>query len=193
MGEWRLTKLGTEPAKRLRADVPVRITTVEPERDHLTGDSFCRMVEESTADLSRGGAFIRSWEPLAAGRKVVVEIDLPASGQGDDARPACTLEMTARVAWTQRRVTTLSAPSKPIECPGYGVEFVSLRPGVKGRLDRFLDETANVSCLPCAERIQREAAAPGGSGGHPEGAPEIQASVSAEPDSKRPTKPTLRP
>jgi Tfp pilus assembly protein PilZ len=109
--------------------VGVRISTVDPEADPDTGELFYRSAEETTANLSRGGAFVRSWEPLAAGRRVLVEVDLP------DTPP---LRLVARVAWTRRRIVPQKAAAAEHE-PGYGVEFVSVTRRELAALDRFLE------------------------------------------------------
>ena len=41
---------------RIRADVPVRVATIDPETDSRTGRRYFQSCEESCANLSRGGA-----------------------------------------------------------------------------------------------------------------------------------------
>ena len=151
MGQWRRAGPGPGPQKhpRVSARMPVRISTVHPESDPDTGESFYRIVEETTADLSRGGAFVDSWEPLESGRQVLVEIDLP------DGPP---LQIVARVAWTRRQLCadslrriggdssneasrrqanepggTATGPG-----PGYGLEFIGGSRTDLARLDTHL-------------------------------------------------------
>jgi len=154
MGQWRRAGPGPQKHPRLSARVPARISTVHPESDPDTGESFYRIVEETTANLSRGGAFVASWEPLESGRRVLVEIDLP-----DDGPP---LQIVARVAWTRRQLCaealsrmpgasstepsgrsgrrtpepTPSAATGPE--PGYGLEFVGGSRADLARLDTHL-------------------------------------------------------
>ncbi len=71
MGQWRQAERGPQRFPRVATAVPVRVSTVDPETDPNDGKLFFRSSEETTANLSRGGAFVRSWEPLAAGRRVV--------------------------------------------------------------------------------------------------------------------------
>lgn len=104
---------GPKPRKdtRIDADIPVRISTIEPDRDPLTGRSYFRASQETCANVSRGGAFIRTAELLDPGRRVLVELSLP-----DGAR----VEAIGRVAWTQRSMVAAGAE---LGC-GVGVEFL---------------------------------------------------------------------
>lgn len=77
MGEWRTAKTSEQLYPRVSASVEVRVSTIDPEIDPNTGKYFFRSAEETTANLSTGGAFVRSWEPLEAGRRVLVEFSLP--------------------------------------------------------------------------------------------------------------------
>ena len=43
---------------RIEARIPVRVSTIEPERDRWTGRPFFRATDETCANVSRGGAFI---------------------------------------------------------------------------------------------------------------------------------------
>lgn len=114
MWQWRQAKTGTQKFKRHVASVPVRISTVDPERDPDTGKLFFRSTETTTANLSRGGAFVHSWEPLEPGRKVIVAIDLSTGRE---------IQVVAQVAWTRRELR--QADSSELQAPGYGLEFLS--------------------------------------------------------------------
>jgi hypothetical protein len=127
MGQWRQAQTGTQRYTRVRASVPVRISTVDAERDPDTGKLFFRSTETTTANLSRGGAYVHSWEPLAAGRSVVMSIDLP-SGQ--------EIQVVARVAWTRRELR--QADSQELQTPGYGLEFIGGTSAELAALDAFL-------------------------------------------------------
>jgi hypothetical protein len=126
MGHWRRPTTGKQRHPRVAAAVPVRISTVDPEIDPDTGRRFFRSAEETTANLSRGGAYLRSWEPLEAGRRVILTID-PA---GD------ALQLTARVVWTRRQLQR--AEREGLEAPGYGLEFVECSQRELAQLDRWL-------------------------------------------------------
>lgn len=129
MGEWRKTKTtGVQLHPRIEATVDVRVSTVDPEVDPNTGQLFFRSAEETTANLSRSGAFVRSWEPLGAGRRVLIGFELPGEGR---------LELMARVVWTQRELR--GSPASQLAEPGFGVQFVDATRLELARLDRYLD------------------------------------------------------
>ena len=108
--------------------MPVRISTVDPEIDPDSGVSFFRSTEATTANLSRGGVFVHSWEPLAAGRRVIVALDLPAGGE---------LQMVGQVVWTRRKLTPRIG--EPVEAPGYGIEFAGGSRAEQAAIQQILD------------------------------------------------------
>jgi hypothetical protein len=128
MGQWRQANTGLQRHPRVATSVPIRISTVDPEVDPITGKLFFRSAEETTANLSRGGAYLRSWEPLEAGRRVVVEIDL-ASGR--------ELQLTGRVVWTRRELRPVQI--RDVEAPGYGIEFLGSSRRELDRLDQLIE------------------------------------------------------
>ena len=97
--------------ERISAEIPVRISTIEPERDPWTGRPFFRASKEVCANVSHGGAFVKTTEPLTPGRRLLVEVQLP------DSQP---LEAIGRVAWTKRLMT----PNAPDAESGIGIEFI---------------------------------------------------------------------
>lgn len=131
MSQWRQAGTASQKFQRIATSVPVRISTVDAEIDPSTGRAFFRSAEETTANLSRGGAYVKSWEPLAAGRRVVLAIVLPDEGE---------LQLVGRVVWTRR---ALRPPAnEELEPAGYGIEFVG---GARADLDalgRFLTAIA---------------------------------------------------
>lgn len=134
MGHWRQANTGIQRFQRVAMAVPVRVSTVDPEIDPTTGKSFFRSAEETTANLSKGGAYLRSWEPLAAGRRVIVTIEQSSSEE---------LQLSARVVWTRRELRPSS--SEPLEEPGYGVEFYGASEREIACLDRLIDSLAGNS------------------------------------------------
>lgn len=139
---------------RLETCVGVRIATVDPETDPDTGLTFFRNTEATTANLSRGGAFVHSWEPLAAGRRVIVALDLPSGGE---------LSLVGRVVWTRRRLA--SRPGLPLEAPGYGIEFEGGSRAEQAAIQQILDGSAPVPgspgpTTPVAARARAGDAAP---------------------------------
>ncbi|MGH7337322.1 MAG: PilZ domain-containing protein [Myxococcota bacterium] len=99
-------------SERVRANIPVRISTIEPDLDPLTGRTYFRASQERCANLSRGGVFVETHELLDPGRRVLVELSLPDGEQ---------VEAIGRVAWTKRAMR--SAASVGLDC-GVGIEFL---------------------------------------------------------------------
>lgn len=95
---------------RIPVRVPVRMSTIDPELDPRTGRPCFRATHEMCANLSRGGAFIRTDDPLAPGHRVLVEITMPGGG---------IVETLGRVAWSK----SVLGPGGRVE-NGVGVEFV---------------------------------------------------------------------
>jgi len=97
--------------ERIAAGIAVRISSIEPERDPWTGRPFFRSLQETCENVSRGGVFVKTAEPLDPGRRLLVEIKLP-TGQ--------PLEAIGRVAWVKR---TVSANPRENQA-GVGIEFL---------------------------------------------------------------------
>ena len=97
--------------RRIALALPVRVSTIDAETDPYTGRPFFRLSREWCGNVSRGGVFIRTPEPLAPGRRVLLEVSLP------DGTP---LEATGRVAWARR----VLAPPGDHEEAGVGIEFL---------------------------------------------------------------------
>lgn len=115
---------------RVAANLDVRISTIEPERDPWTGRPFFRASQETCANVSRGGAFVRTGEELTPGRRLLVELKLP------DGSP---LEAIGRVAWTKR---VMGGPQGE-DSVGVGVEFIGGSPEELERLDLFIDDVVD--------------------------------------------------
>ena len=96
---------------RIPAQMAARISTIDPERDPWTGRPFFRATLETCANVSRGGAFVHTTEPLTPGRRLLIELHLP-NGQ--------RLEAIGRVAWSK----TVMAPRESDDTGGIGVEFL---------------------------------------------------------------------
>ena len=99
--------------RRVSARIPVRISTIEPEQDPWTGRRYFRASDETCANVSRGGAFVRTAELLDPGRRVLLELELPGGRQ---------IEAIGRVAWTQRALSPGEAEAEL--STGVGVEFL---------------------------------------------------------------------
>lgn len=119
---------GTRRHRRVPMSLSARISTIDPERDPWTGRPFFRATLETCANVSRGGAFIATGEPLAPGRRILVELSLP------DGKP---LEAIGRVAWSRRVVT----PGPDRGVAGIGVEFLGAAADRISALADLIDST----------------------------------------------------
>ena len=115
---------------RVRADIPVRISTIEPDLDPLTGRRYFRASQERCANLSRGGLFVETHELLDPGRRVLIELSLP---------DGASVEAIGRVAWTQYAMRNES--SKDLDC-GVGIEFVGGASEQLSALEEFVNRGA---------------------------------------------------
>jgi hypothetical protein len=113
--------------ERIATDIQVRISTIEPERDPWTGRPFFRATQETCANVSRGGAYVKTSEPLDPGRRLLVEVHLPGSRR---------LEAIGRVAWTKR----IMAPHSREGESGIGIEFIGGAAEQFAALDGYISE-----------------------------------------------------
>jgi Tfp pilus assembly protein PilZ len=112
--------------QRIAAELGVRISTIEPERDPWTGRPFFRATHEVCINVSRGGAFVKTNEPLDPGRRLLVEVHLP------DGKP---VEAIGRVAWTKRIMKPHTRNSES----GIGIEFIGGASDQFAALERYID------------------------------------------------------
>jgi Tfp pilus assembly protein PilZ len=113
--------------RRVAASMPVRISTIEPERDPWTGRPFFRASQETCANVSRGGAYVQTGEPLAPGRRILLELTLP------DGRP---VEAIGRIAWSKRVLT----PRERDVQAGVGIEFLGGAAEQFTALENYIDQ-----------------------------------------------------
>jgi Tfp pilus assembly protein PilZ len=113
---------------RIPLRVPVELSTIDPERDPMTGQPYYRECRELCGNLSSGGMFIASADPPGPGRRLLLRIHRP------DGLPP--IETVARVAWRKP-----DAPVGPHE-PGVGVEFVRPSEAARAAIERMLDSAA---------------------------------------------------
>lgn len=116
----------TRRYRRIATTIPVRISTIEPESDPWTGRPYFRASRETCANVSRGGAFVRTTELLDPGSRVLLELSLPTGAQ---------VEAIGRVAWTKRVIS----PRGDEPDSGVGVEFLGGAAEQFAALDDFLD------------------------------------------------------
>jgi len=116
---------------RRAVEVDVRVSTIDPEVDPVTGGRYFRESEETCATLSPGGAFIRTRDPLTPGHRILLEIHVP-----DEQEP---IEATGRVAWVKPEIERRSRTAAPQT--GAGVEFTDADPSARRAIVRYLDCT----------------------------------------------------
>ncbi|MDH3520653.1 MAG: PilZ domain-containing protein [Myxococcales bacterium] len=124
---------------RICATLPVRVSTIEPENDPHTGRPFFRALQETCANVSRGGAFVRTRESLTPGRRVLLELSLPSGAQ---------VETIGRVAWTKRVISPASAEPES----GIGIEFLGAASEHFAALEQFLRRDTKPNADDSAER-----------------------------------------
>lgn len=118
--------------QRVHATLPVRVSTIESEKDPFTGRPFFRALQETCANISRGGAFVKTSETLKPGRRVLLELSLPSGAQ---------VETVGRVAWTKRVIT----PDGSDADSGIGIEFLGGASEHFSALEQFLNRTEEPS------------------------------------------------
>ncbi len=109
--------------RRLSVQVPIRISTIDPEPDPTTGRPSFRTSRDTCSNLSRGGLLVTTRDPLAPGRRVLLELELPG-GRG--------FEAVGRVAWCR------TPGAGPEACSGLGIEFLGGSLDQLVRLEQFL-------------------------------------------------------
>jgi len=119
----------------------VRLSTIDPESDPATGKRYFRSSDEVAVNVSRGGAFLLTEDPVSAGRRVLLELELP-TGE--------SVEAVGRVAWTRRLMKPGGAPAET----GLGIEFIGGEPDQLARLEHHLAAVAR------AEKAARRPSAP---------------------------------
>jgi len=120
MSDGQETNQRREP--RVALSAPVRISTIDPERDPGTGRPFFRSSSEVCSNVSRTGLFIQTAEPLEPGRRLLVELTLPG---GED------IDAVGRVAWVKKSL----APSSE---RGVGIELLGATPEELARLQAWI-------------------------------------------------------
>jgi Tfp pilus assembly protein PilZ len=120
--------LDNKLSRRLAVRMPVRISTIDPETDPWTGKPYFRTSNETSANVSRGGAFVLTPEPIAPGRRVLLELHIP---DGE------TVQTIGRVAWSKSSFW----PAGKTGTSGVGVEFLGGTPEEFAALERFLERS----------------------------------------------------
>ena len=97
-----------------------------------------QFIERYAVDVSKGGIFVRTKDPLAVGTAMKFEFQLK------DTTPLIGGEGT--VVWTRE-----NDPTRPNIAPGMGVRFDRLSDGSQTVLDRILSEKAKSGSARAAE------------------------------------------
>ncbi len=128
--------------QRIEASIDVRISTIEPERDPWTGRPFFRASHETCVNLSRGGVFVRTTEPLRPGRRLLVEMQLP-NGE--------PVEAIGRVAWTRHTLEPGATARARREGAGIGIEFLGGATNQFNALDEFITDHTRTDSEPTVD------------------------------------------
>ena len=115
-------------SKRASVRVPIRISTIDPQLDPETGKLYFYTSQEVSANISRGGAFVATPDPIDPGRRVLVEIDIPNGSN---------IQTIGRVVW--KRIDPLNKETHPARRTGFGIQFTGGRPDLLNELDRFIN------------------------------------------------------
>ncbi len=99
--------------RRSKVRLTVHIASVDAESDPETGKPYFRSSSESCRDISRGGAFIETEEPVDAGRRLLVDLEIPGGGR---------VETLGRVTWSRRALTDAGRDGTS----GFGIEFTDI-------------------------------------------------------------------
>ncbi|HKX45359.1 MAG TPA: PilZ domain-containing protein, partial [Planctomycetota bacterium] len=89
----------------------MRISTIDAETDPETGKPYFLHAAEVCENLSRGGLFVLTHEAVRPGSRLLVELELPGSGE---------VQAIGRVAWSR----AVPAASGVEQRPGIGIEFL---------------------------------------------------------------------
>jgi Tfp pilus assembly protein PilZ len=126
-----MSEMTPQRSKRANLRIPIRISTIDPEKDPETGKLYFYTSEEYSANISRGGAFVATPEPIDPGRRVLVEIDIPNGSN---------IQTIGRVVWKHLAIGSGEATAN--RRSGIGIQFTGGRPDLLNELDRFISLAA---------------------------------------------------
>ncbi len=127
-----------KPDPRVSVRMPARISTIDPETDPLTGERFFRASSETCANVSRGGAFVSMRETIPAGRRLLVELEIPGGK---------TVQAIGRVVWVQTKMAA-GLPAGKAPRSGIGIQFVGGASQDLQALERFVSRTIRRRQIP---------------------------------------------
>lgn len=111
--------------RRVSLKLPVRVSTIDSETDPETGRPFYWMADEYCRDISRGGAFVTTQEPVRPGKRLLVEVELP---DGE------TVQAVGRVAWSRVRLASEGEDAHA----GIGIEFTESASSALDAIERLV-------------------------------------------------------
>lgn len=111
---------------RFPVDLRTRISTIDPENEPRNGRPYFRTSQEVSSNVSRGGVFIRTSDPISPGRRILVELTFPSGS---------VLDAVGRVAWSK----TIVVPDENRVVHGIGVEFLGRSPHQLHSLEEYLN------------------------------------------------------
>jgi uncharacterized protein (TIGR02266 family) len=126
--------------QRLAVRLPIRVSTIDSELDPETGKAYYRASDEVCQNVSRGGAFVMTREPVKPGSRVLLELELP----GEE-----SMQAIGRVAWSRVQLTSDDAETR---C-GIGVEFLGGSPEQLSALERYINRATRRSRTPGVEPV----------------------------------------
>jgi Tfp pilus assembly protein PilZ len=115
---------------RVDVRMEIRISTIDAERDPGNGKPYFRTSEETCANVSRGGAFVLTHEPIEPGRRLLVEMTIPGGPN---------VQAIGRVAWSKAETPGGG------RCSGIGVEFLGGSSEQLGALDDYITRMSRPS------------------------------------------------
>ena len=115
--------------RRVSLRLKARVSTIDPIRDAATGERYFRCSEETCANLSRGGAFLATHQPIERGCRLMLEIELPG-GEG--------IEALGQVVWSRTTLVRPGSGSRSEEQSGVGIEFIETAPEQIAKLEKYL-------------------------------------------------------
>lgn len=102
-----------------------RIATRERTLLEIEYEASRSFISEFALNVSRGGMFIATQQPLDEGEEFLLRFSLP-----DSARP---IELRARVMWANRQ------DKKSNLIPGMGVAFIDLSDDKRAQIERYVE------------------------------------------------------
>ncbi len=118
-------------SRRANVRIPIRISTIDPEKDPESGKLYFFTSEEFSANVSRGGAFVPTPERIDPGQRLLVEIDIPNGS---------SVQAIGRVVWKQ--ISAGQSGASPRKRSGIGIQFTNGRPDLLNELDRYINRVA---------------------------------------------------